>query len=340
MTRITRPASLRLSGFTLVEMVFTLVISGIILALAAVFITRPIQGYQDLTRRALLVNNAESALRQMAREIRNALPNSVRIDTTIPSGGYALELLPVIDGAMYRDTSGATSDNTGAAQALAFTAGADDQFDIHRLFQRITPPFSSATHRIVINNRGTTNFNAYAPATVIDTTHTSGVITPLSNFVINYSTTTNPPTTVTDETPGIPGSVGATHISFTNLAATPVFHRFSTSPGSASPNQRLYIIQTPVTYLCVPNSTTPSLGTLTRYANYPIQSTQPTTAGVLDGLPDRIRAPVSAQVSACTIKSDFSSVRRYGLVTFELTLSDTTGGTVRLLHQVLVENSR
>lgn len=330
MMRITRPASPPPSGFTLVEMVFTLVISGIILALAAVFITRPIEGYQDLTRRALLVNNAESALRQMAREIRNALPNSVRINTV--GGGYALEMLPVIDGAMYRRGGG---DGAGADQRLQFGNGDDDQFDIHRSFQHILPG-SSATHRIVINNRGTTGFNAYAPAGGTPP-NTTGVITPLTNFVINYSTTL---TGVTDTAPPIPGSVGATHISFTNLAATPVFHRFSTSPGSASPNQRLYVIQTPVTYLCVPNSTTPSLGTLTRYANYPIQSTQPTTVGVLDGLPNRIRAPVSAQVSACTINSDFNSVRRYGLVTLDLTLSDTTGGTVRLLHQVLVENSR
>ncbi|MDO9372202.1 MAG: type II secretion system protein [Gammaproteobacteria bacterium] len=337
MTRITHPASPRPSGFTLVEMVFTLVISGIMLALAAVFITRPIEGYQDLTRRALLVNNAESALRQMAREMRNALPKSVRINTV---SGFALEMLPVIDGAMYRDTTGGgiNNDNTGAAQALSFGAAGDDQFDIHRLFQHIVPlpPLgtSSATHRMVINNRGTTGNSAYEPAG--GAAPTTGVITPLTNFVINYSTTA----TGTDVAAPIPGSVGATHISFRNSVGTAVFHRFSTSAAGASPNQRLYVIETPVTYLCVPNSTTPSLGTLTRYANYPIQSAQPTTAATLDALPGVIKAPVSAQVSACTINSDFNSVRRYGLVTLDLTLSDTTGGTVRLLHQVLVENSR
>ena len=107
-----------------------------------------------------------------------------------------------------------------------------------------------------------------------------------------------------------------------------------------STNARLYIIHRPVTYLCTPNSANPSLGTLTRYANYPIQSAQPTTAATLNALSDVTSARASSQVSACTINSNFTTVSRYGIVTLDLTLSDTTGGTVRLLHQVLVENSR
>lgn len=318
MTRITRLASPRLSGFTLVEMVFTLVISGIILALAAVFITRPIQGYQDLTRRALLVNNAESALRQMAREIRNALPRSVRIDTTITGGGFALEMLPVIDGAMYRGGGGTEPGGATTTDFNRFNRPTPDtDFDIHRFFRNIPVPSTSNTHRLVVNNQGTTDNTAYGPPYPA----TGGVvITPLGT-TITYSATG-----LRSQLENIP----AHHI---NLNPAHTFR-------SDSPQRRLYVIEKPVTYLCVPNSTTPSLGMLTRYSNYPIQSTQPTTAATLDVLPGVIKAPVSAQVSACTINADFSSVRRYGLVTFELTLSDTTGGTVRLLHQVLVENSR
>lgn len=314
MTRITRPASPRPSGFTLVEMVITLIISGIMLALAAVFILRPIQGYQDLTRRALLVNNAESALRQMAREIRNALPNSVRINTA--GGGYALEMLPVIDGAMYRTGGGDAATNFNR-----YTNPPDTDFDIHRFFQHIPVPatgnYVSSTHRLVVNNRGTADNTAYGP---YPTDGNGVVITPLG-ATITYSAT------------GLISLLDALPAHHINLNPA---HEFR----SNSAQRRLYVIEKPVTYLCVPNSTTPSLGTLTRYANYPIQSAQPTTATTLDALTGVIKAPVSAQVSTCTINGDFNTVRRYALVTLDLTLSDTTGGTVRLLHQVLVENSR
>lgn len=318
-------------GFTLVEMVFTIVIAGIILVLAAALIVRPVEGYRDLSRRAMLVNNAESALRQMAREVRNALPNSVRI-RNITGGGYALEMLPVIDGAMYRTRAG---DGTNDVQQLKFGNNDDNEFDIHKFFQNIPVPpsgsYVSTTHRLVIGNKGTTNFDAYVPATVIDPDETTGVITPLNTsvtngFVIKYVAGGG----------GGGGSAGATHIKFTNSADVNVFHRF-TNP---STRQRLYVIETPVTYLCAPNDINPSLGTLTRYANYPIQSTQPTTAAVLNGLSGVTSALVSSQISACTVRSDFSMVRKYGIVVLDLTLSEATGGTVRLLHQVLVENSQ
>lgn len=318
-----RCKSARQSGFTLVEMVFTIVIAGIILALAAAFIVRPMEGYRDLSRRAMLVNNAESALRQMAREIRNALPNSVRI-TNNPGGtpGFALEMLPVIDGAMYRGTGG--GDGAGPDQKLDIDK-LDGEFDVHKFFQHITVPSSSAKHRIVIGNKGTPGFSAYEPSTGGES-----VITPSSNFVINYSISTL-------SGPGSGGSVGAHHISFKDTAGASVRHDFK--PVSPS-QQRLYVIETPVTYLCTPNSANPASGTLTRYANYPIQSTQPTTATTLNGLSGVTSALVSSQISACTVHSDFSMVRKYGIVILDLTLSETTGGTVRLLHQVLVENSR
>lgn len=65
-------------GFTLVEAVLVIVITGIIAASVASFIRVPVQGYADTAARAALTDVADIALRRMTRDIRRALPNSVR----------------------------------------------------------------------------------------------------------------------------------------------------------------------------------------------------------------------------------------------------------------------
>lgn len=87
-------------GFTLVEMIVVLVVVGIMAALGGMFIVQPIQGFLDLSRRAKLVDGAETALRRMQRDVRQALPNSVRIDSN--ANGPFLELLHTVDGGRYR----------------------------------------------------------------------------------------------------------------------------------------------------------------------------------------------------------------------------------------------
>lgn len=85
-------------GFTLIELIVVIVIAGILTALGGALIVRPVTGYVDLARRTRLVDQAEMALRRMQRDIRQALPNSVRID----SSKQSLELLHTVDGGRYR----------------------------------------------------------------------------------------------------------------------------------------------------------------------------------------------------------------------------------------------
>lgn len=84
-------------GVTLVELVVTLVLVGIIAGMVTTFLARPMQGFMDQTRRAELTDQAAMALLRMGREVRASLPNSVRT-----SGGTALELLLTVDGDRYR----------------------------------------------------------------------------------------------------------------------------------------------------------------------------------------------------------------------------------------------
>lgn len=130
----------RARGVTLLEMIMVIVITGIIGAAIALFIRQPVESYVDATRRAQLTDIADTALRRLTRDLRTALPNSVRVDAT----GRYIEYLQTSGGGRYR----AELTATGTGNALDFTA-ADDQFDVIGAM----PDFSAAgTKHIVIYN--------------------------------------------------------------------------------------------------------------------------------------------------------------------------------------------
>jgi MSHA biogenesis protein MshO len=91
---------IRQSGFTLVEMIMVIVITGIIGGMVAVFLKAPIQQYMDVARRAELTDIADTAIRRMARDVRTAVPNSVRIANC--GANPCVEYLPTKDGGRYR----------------------------------------------------------------------------------------------------------------------------------------------------------------------------------------------------------------------------------------------
>lgn len=115
------------NGFTLIELVVTIVIIGVLMSLGGLFISRPIEGYIDLERRTQLVAQADMSLRRMQRDLRAALPNSVRIF----NGGNGIELLHLVDGGRYRlVTDPAETDPLVAAASLLHFDVADDYFEV------------------------------------------------------------------------------------------------------------------------------------------------------------------------------------------------------------------
>lgn len=135
------------------EMIVVIVIAGIVAALAGKLIVAPVTGYVDLARRTRLVDQAEMALRRMQRDIRHALPNSIRIDG---SGTY-LEMLNTLDGGRYRRYP----DPSSGGDILDFTA-VDASFDVLGSLSLVP----TSGHKLIVYNVTTTGSsgNAYAAA--------------------------------------------------------------------------------------------------------------------------------------------------------------------------------
>jgi MSHA biogenesis protein MshO len=95
MTPRRRPSLTR--GFTLVEAVIVIVIIGVLGGMVAVFIRAPLQSYADSVARAELTDVADLALRRMGRDLRLALPNSIRVNPA----GDSLEFLMTRTGGRY-----------------------------------------------------------------------------------------------------------------------------------------------------------------------------------------------------------------------------------------------
>lgn len=149
-----RRALIGCRGFTLLEAIVVIVITGILGAAVAVFIRWPIQGYFDSVRRAELTDAADTAVRRIARDVRTALPNSLR--TTNPASSSCFEFLPVVGGGRYR----AALSSTGTGDILDFSI-ADTSFDV---LAGTTSPLAAGTYHAVIYNLGIPGADAYNTA--------------------------------------------------------------------------------------------------------------------------------------------------------------------------------
>jgi MSHA biogenesis protein MshO len=152
-------AASRQHGFTLIELVVTLVISTIVIGFVSLFISGPVQGFADQSRRVRLVDAADGALERIGRDIRRALPNSVR--TTSSAGVTALEVLSTVDGARYR------AQPPGTAPEILDFAAPDDSFNTLGPFTRVAKPFISSTHYLAVYNVGVPGADAYELSNVI-----------------------------------------------------------------------------------------------------------------------------------------------------------------------------
>src|SRR5574343_1820537 len=112
--------SITCRGFTLVEMIISIVIAGVLMSMIAMFGRGQIDAYLDVSNRAQLADDADTALRRIARDLQAALPNSVR------QSGNFLEFVPIRDAGRYR----ADVNSAGGGDLLDFSSNTDSSFDV------------------------------------------------------------------------------------------------------------------------------------------------------------------------------------------------------------------
>lgn len=252
-------------GFTLPELIAVIVIFAILSVLAGRGLLEASVAYDTARQRTELTDVAERAMRQVGRDIRLAVPGSLR--STVPSAGtYYLELLIAKNGGRYRSQSG--------GDILDITT-ADTSFESLGPMSTLPSQQIVAGDYVVVNN---VNAEAGAP-TLNAYTHREAVCTGSS-----YNAQCN-----TAEVASISHAVDASTIGI-------VARRFP----MASSSYAFYVMSgTPaVTYECIrgaPDAQGNGTGTLKRYQNYPatLAKTTPPAGGTA--------SIVAEHVSDCAI---------------------------------------
>lgn len=139
------------AGFTLVELIMVIVIMGVIGGIVAVFIKSPIDAYFASARRAALTDVADTAVRRMARDLRKALPNSIRNPNS-----QCLEFIPTRTGGRYR----ADVDAAGNGDILDF-AVADTSFDMLGANSALADQAIKVGDLVAVYNLGIPGADAY-----------------------------------------------------------------------------------------------------------------------------------------------------------------------------------
>ena len=230
----------RSRGFTLIEAITVVALLGALAAIAGFFIVEPFRAADDIRRRAELVDEAQLTIERMTREIRTALPNSVRVDDN-GSNLFAVEIVSTRTGGRYRrlPAPGGGSDRLNRTQSSdTFDAlgGLPGMGSVQTAGAGNTNCANNASPGdcISVYNTGQNGFNVYARDNIAKITATDAV-----NDRLTYD----------------------------NGGTMPAF-------AAHSPQQRFFVVDDVVSYVC--NTST---GQLTRHAGYGLNGSQSLSPG-------------------------------------------------------------
>jgi MSHA biogenesis protein MshO len=280
-------------GVTLIEMVVALVVLAVVGAILFYFFL-PARQAIDVATRADLTDVADNALQRISREVRLALPNSVRV--TASGGSVYLEFLPVVTAGRYRSDGGGASGGTDCPATGTLGQPDSDQLSF---------------------GAGDTCFKSVGPL-LNGGTVTSNDFVVLSNFGLGFA----------NQNAYLDATTNLRRITATAVEATPPRQRLQIEAPAApaddfsatlhdSPGKRFYVVAgngttlLPVTYECT------NTGTLVRRSGYPRTEIQASSfAGATTAL-------LAAGVTQCAFDYVANVSPQIGLLTLQLTLSVT-----------------
>lgn len=280
------------AGFTLLEIVIVLAISAIVAVFMVFFLATPVEAYFAQTRRADLVDSADRILRSVVADVRPALPNSIR--QSAAGGVIALELLATGGVARYYG-AGAPGDKQylGGGQELAEELSIGAPDQSFYTLDLFAP--SNAGNYLAVNNQGLPG--AYAMA---------GVMTPFSSIGAPL--------------PPVPGEA------WVQLPGA------GFDFGTPSPTHSVFVVTSPVSYLCDTNAQT-----LQRYTGYTPAAAQPATNAQLLAAGATVSL-IAQNVSACsvTLVAAPASGKFNQLVILDITLA-SSGEVLPVFDEVATE---
>lgn len=276
-------------GFTLVEMIVSITLIGLLSVMAAPLLRLPMVAWMDASRRADLGATADLVQNKLAADLARALPNSVRVRQV--GARFWLEYLEVKAQGRHRAGPGV---GPLACAAVCSTAGGQDMLEAacpETCFTSLGPLLVDA---------------AGAPLLAGDWL----VVNPLGPGVAGGD-------------PYFGGNVavnGGIKVRLVDTAAasdgTRLRHASFSFPATAA-SRRFYVLSNPVSYDC-----NPATGLLQRHSGYAVAAIQPTAFAATQTV------PLARNVAACSLRyASAGAAGRGGVVSVWLRLAAAAADT-------------
>jgi MSHA biogenesis protein MshO len=171
----------RRRGFTLIELILVIVIGSVLAVTLTVFVVPAIESYLASRARAELADQADTALRRVLRDVRAAVPNSIRTP-----GSQCFELVPTSAGGRLRigpDTvNDASPACTPAADCNAAAPACGAVLDVTRATSVVDLLSGPSTNPVVGDQLVVGNQNANDVYAGTNRARITGVCTPNAVF--------------------------------------------------------------------------------------------------------------------------------------------------------------